>query len=455
MTTSSYRFIAALLLGLLLLLFIAPTVSADADPLDQAKTFIEEQRFAEALDLIVPLADAGNADAQNVLAIVYAEGWGVDPDMDKAREWFERAAAGGSARAAYNLAGMYATGRGVDKDCDKALEILHAAAETDDPVAQVNIGSLYAEGSECTPQNFDEAIRWYRMAADQDDPVAQHSMGAFYANGQGVAQSYATAMAWYRKAAAQGYADSQASLGWMYFAGQGVAADVDTACEWFALAAAQGHEMASQCLGAIEEGTTIASVDQMVEAYLSAPARDVALEAASLETILGMLDLGFNVVTGGIEINDSNREQIRMEFTAAQEAIRRAVEKRGVAEITGSYSAKVTPACSRIQSGWADGTREGLLGNPTFEQQGHKATMRQTATFDGKQPMETPVTIVENVLVFSDMMNSDFYFSGIVTGNVITITPETDMILSAWPDWVKAPSRKNLENCKVTLTKKP
>jgi hypothetical protein len=136
MTTSSYRFIAALLLGLLLLLFIAPTAGADTDPLDQAKTFIEEQRYAEALDLIVPLADAGNADAQNVLAIVYAEGWGVDPDLHKAREWFERAAAGGSARAAFNLAGMYAMGKGVEQDCDKALEILHAAAETGDPVAQ-------------------------------------------------------------------------------------------------------------------------------------------------------------------------------------------------------------------------------------------------------------------------------------------------------------------------------
>ena len=102
----------------------------------------------------------------------------------------------------------------------------------------------------------------------------------------------------------------------------------------------------------------------------------------------------------------------------------------------------------------ADGTRQGLLGAPTFEQDGHEATMIQLADFDGKQPIETPVVIVENVLAFTDMMNTDFPFTGVVKGNVITITPDTDRILAAWPDWVKPPSRKNLDKCRVTLTRK-
>ena len=454
MTTSTYRVFAALLLGLLVLFFIAPALGADTSPVDQAKAAIEAQRYDEALELIVPLADAGNTDAQNVLAIMYIQGWGVDQDAIRAREWFEKAAAGGNARASFNLARMYAMGNGVPKDCARALQYLRAPAEAGDPVGQVNLGSMYADGSECIPQDFEEALRWYRMAANQGDALAQHSLGAFYALGEGVEQDFASAMKWYEKAAAQGHADSQASLGWMYFAGEGVEPDLDTAREWYELAAAQGNERAIQGLAAIEQGTTFGDVDALVDAYLAASARDVVLEYVSLNNLWMMLDFGFNVVIGDLEITDSNREQIKTEVAVKRKAIGQAIEIRGVADIAGPYTANVTSACSKIQSGWADGTRQGLLGAPTFEQDGHEATMIQLADFDGKQPIETPVVIVENVLAFTDMMNTDFPFTGVVKGNVITITPDTDRILAAWPDWVKPPSRKNLDKCRVTLTRK-
>lgn len=453
MTSSGHRLITALLLGLLLLLLFSPALDADVDPLDQARAYIDEQRYAEAVELVAPLASEGHSGAQNILGILYAQGWGVDQDLGKAREWLEKSAAGGSAHAYFNLAYMYATGNGVEKDCGKAVELWLTPAEQGDPVAQVNVGSLYADGSECTPQDFDEAIRWYRLAAEQNDPVAQHSIGAIHAMGAGVEQSYEKAREWYEKAAAQGYADSQATLGWMYFAGEGVEPDLDKAREWYEKAAAQGNERAIQGLAAIDKRTTFGSVDQMVETYLAASAKDVALESISLATLSQMLDFGFTVIMDGLEINDANREMIRAEVDAKRDAIGRAVEIRGVADIAGTYRAEASSACSKIQSGWADGTRQGFLGDPTFEQSGHEVTMIQLADFDGGQPMETPVIIVENVLAFSDMMNTDFPFTGIMNGNVITIRPETDRILAAWPDWVKAPSRRNLDKCKVTLTR--
>lgn len=453
MTTSSSRLIAVILLGLFLLLLLAPALGANVDPLEQARAAIDEQRYSEAVELIVPLARNGDATAQNMLGILYGQGWGVDKDLDKARQWFEQAAAGGSGRAFYNLASMYATGNGVPKDCARAVELLRTPAQAGDPVAQVNLGSLYADGSECTPQDFDEAIRWYRMAAEQNDPLAQHSLGAFYATGQGVEQSYATAMEWYKKAAAQGYANSQMALGWMYFAGEGVEPDVDKACEWLKLAADQGHEMASECLEAITEGTAIGNIDEMVEAYLAAPAKDVAASLVSLESLSMMVDLGVNVITPHMEINDSNREQVKVEIATKREALSRVVEIRGAADIAGAYTAEATSSCAKIQSMWAGGIREGFLGGPTFEQDGHAVTMTQMATANGRQPMETPVVIVEDVLVFTDIANSDFMFAGVVDGNVISVTPDTESILAAWPDWVKAPSRKNLDRCKVTLTR--
>ena len=141
MTTSTFRLIAALLLGLLLLLFVAPALSADTDPVEQAIAAANEQRYAEALELITPLANEGDPRAQNVLGVLYAQGWGVEQDFDKSREWYEKAAAGGSPRAYFNLARMYAMAIGVKKDCDKAVELWRTPAEQGDPIAQVNVGS--------------------------------------------------------------------------------------------------------------------------------------------------------------------------------------------------------------------------------------------------------------------------------------------------------------------------
>ena len=456
MTTSSLRLIAALPLLLLVPFFVAAAPGEDTNPIEQAIAAMEEQRYAEALERITPLADAGDARAQNILGGLYAQGWGVDQDLEIARAWYEKAAAGGSARAYFNLARMYALGIGVEKNCDKALELWRTPAEQGDPIAQVNVGSLYMDGFECVPMDVDEGVRWYRLAADQGDPVGQHSIGAIYALGQGVEQSFEMALEWYGKAAAQGNPDSQASLGWMYSRGEGVEPDPDKAREWYRKAAAQGNERAIQALerlDASEAGVSADAARQMVELYLAAPARDVASESVSLTTLSMMLDFGFNIVMGDLEINDSNRELIRAEVAAKREAIRQAVQARGVADISGAYRAEATSACSKIQSGWSDGTRQGLLGNPTFKQDGHEVTMTQLASFNGKEPMETPVVIVENALAFVDMMNTEFYFSGVAEGDVITITPDTDRVLGAWPDWVKKPSRKNLEKCKVMLTR--
>ncbi len=62
--------------------------------------------------------------------------------------------------------------------------------------------------------------------------------------------------------------------------------------------------------------------------------------------------------------------------------------------------------------------------------------------------------IIDNVLAFSDLMNSDFIFTAAAEDDQITIRPETDLVLAAWPDWVRAPSRSNLDRCKVTLTRR-
>src|SRR2546427_12286864 len=68
------------------------------------------QDYAEALRLLLPFAEAGDADAQCAVASMYHLGNGVEPDGKEAVRWYTRAADGGSALACNNLWSIYTGG---------------------------------------------------------------------------------------------------------------------------------------------------------------------------------------------------------------------------------------------------------------------------------------------------------------------------------------------------------
>ena len=68
-------------------------------------TLLRVGRYASALIVLQPAATAGNAQAQNALAIQYYLGLGTPRDLAAARRWFELAALQGNA-AALHLARM-------------------------------------------------------------------------------------------------------------------------------------------------------------------------------------------------------------------------------------------------------------------------------------------------------------------------------------------------------------
>jgi hypothetical protein len=91
----------------------ATPVQAPVNPLADAERAWDAQRFAEALALTRPLADAGNVRAQFLMAEAYAEGRGVARDGATAVRWYEKAALQGDSRAQVRLASLYASGNGV------------------------------------------------------------------------------------------------------------------------------------------------------------------------------------------------------------------------------------------------------------------------------------------------------------------------------------------------------
>ena len=74
---------AALLLG---------SGAAVAGPFEDGLAAYQRQDYAVAYDAWKPLAEAGDASAQNNLGALYSQGAGVARDYPAARDWWRRAA---------------------------------------------------------------------------------------------------------------------------------------------------------------------------------------------------------------------------------------------------------------------------------------------------------------------------------------------------------------------------
>ena len=72
------------------------------------------QRYADAMAILKPLADAGNAQAQTRMGDAYAEGHGVVRDLSAGARWYEKAALQGNTKAQVALDRTIAQLHGVE-----------------------------------------------------------------------------------------------------------------------------------------------------------------------------------------------------------------------------------------------------------------------------------------------------------------------------------------------------
>jgi uncharacterized protein len=184
------------------LMVMAIVGAAIAGPLEDGLAAANRGEYATAYRLWRPLADQGDAQAQDLLGLMYFKGDYVQQDYAQAMKWYRLAADQAHADAQNNLGLMYEAGQGV-------------------------------------PQNYAEAMKWYRLAADQGNADAQYNLGLMYDFGKHVPQDYAEAAIWYRKAADQGQPDAQNNLGQKYRKGEGVPQDYVQAHMWLNLAASR------------------------------------------------------------------------------------------------------------------------------------------------------------------------------------------------------------------------
>ncbi len=255
----------------------------EAQDLAAADEAYKRGDYATVLQLMRPLADAGNTRAQTYLGVMYDNGQGVPQDDAQAVTWYRKAADQGDARAQTNLGAAYETGRGVAQDLRRAADWYRKAADQHHVAAEYILGKMYSTGRG-VPQDYGQAAEWFRKAADHGYAAAQFNLGYLYGEGRGVPLDRTQALAWYRKAADQDHPGAQTNLGAAYEAGHGVTRDFAQAANWYRKAADLGNAVAQYNLGKLYSSGRGVPQDyrEAMAWYRKAAAQDHALAAATL-----------------------------------------------------------------------------------------------------------------------------------------------------------------------------
>ena len=156
----------------LTLAFAAPVAAQDYDVGLEA---YQRGDYAAALHEIRPLAEQGDARAQNSLGVMYRLGQGVAQDFVEAVRWYREAADQGYAKAQLNLGVMYDYGRGVPKNNAEAVKWYRKAAEKGYTLAQYSLGNMHFEGSG-VPENNVKAYMWWSLAKARGHKDAAHNL---------------------------------------------------------------------------------------------------------------------------------------------------------------------------------------------------------------------------------------------------------------------------------------
>lgn len=229
-----------LISSVVLLSFLIMPLSALAITLEETREFAEN----------------GNPSAQFRLGLHYERGQlGLAKDLVKAREWYEKAAAGKNIQAQNRLAVMYFNGLGgLDVDVQKAVDLFEKSAATGNDVGQFMLGMIYYMGSAGIEVDKVKAQELLRKSAEQGNPQAQDTMGVMYFNGEGgLEKDVKQAFDWYRKSADQGYVNAIIHLATMYYYGHGSTVDKEKAMALMSKAAQTGNETAVNVLTQWEE----------------------------------------------------------------------------------------------------------------------------------------------------------------------------------------------------------
>ena len=206
----------------------------------------QDKRYAPALNILKPLAERGNDNAQLLLATYYLE---VIKDKETGYTWLEKSAQ--THTKSKNIYGVILIKEG---NPDKGISLITESADSGDTEAIELLINLY-NGSTFYGKykNPAKAYKYGVILAAKGDKNAQHFIACCLLSGTGTEKNEAEAVHWFTTAAQQGHKDAQRLLGAILMTGcNGQTKDIEAAKRWLNMAAIRGDEEAKSLLNEIK-----------------------------------------------------------------------------------------------------------------------------------------------------------------------------------------------------------
>lgn len=210
-------------------------------------------KMSSSPEIVADLAEAGVADSQYELAMMYRDGTGFGQSAELYREWMKRASDQGHtlAQVAYadilmadgdesEAVGLYRSaankgnadarrkisslGKGRDELGEKVREIFLKMAEEGEPINMFRCAD-YLLKTAWTEEDRRTAFGWFEKSAENGYPNAMHQVGVMYRDGLGTVRDYVGMAEWLGKGADMGFLPSVTLLADIYLQGRLVPKD--------------------------------------------------------------------------------------------------------------------------------------------------------------------------------------------------------------------------------------
>ena len=239
----------------------------------------DNQNDELALELFETASDRGHSEAKYYLGIMYMNGWGTDPDLEKAISYFIKSAQAGIPDGQLMAGYIYKDGLGTEKDTEAAIRWFSMAAEhkSTETLAKYELARIYYEGDgiqkdyhlayalmeESANEGYldaqycygimllyggalAEAEEWLdKVRSNTEDPQVYYYLGLVYEE----QERYDDAVESLEFAASSDVVEAMYYLGQMYYYGKNVPVDKAQASEWYLKAAKKGHDDSQFSLG--------------------------------------------------------------------------------------------------------------------------------------------------------------------------------------------------------------
>jgi TPR repeat protein len=131
-----------------------------AEELEDGVVAFKKGDYVTAVELLSPLAEAGEPVAQDLLGIAYAYGYGVPMDSRHAQQLLQAAHGSDAKDSFFHIAERFEEGDRVTKDERQAVSWYAIAAEHGHRKAQDVLADAYREGRFGLEVNIEKAEYW-------------------------------------------------------------------------------------------------------------------------------------------------------------------------------------------------------------------------------------------------------------------------------------------------------